>query len=159
MQYNGQEVIEANGSDYQVSSKPKRMLVWPDGVVHPLEEDVLGFFNGFWLTTDHVNGGVHHFPHAAEIPKIPTLLERLQEIKRETGHYAYVVYKSHTLTAHEAEYAVSVNEETLLYHAESIASPDKTFIVLQDCSSLVLDMFRYIVNHNGIKKCANVIFL
>lgn len=158
MQYNGQEVIEANGSDYQVSSKPKRMLVWVDNM-EPFEHDVLGFFNGAWLATDHINGGVDHYYHAAEIPKEPTLLERLQEIKRETGHYAYVVYKNHTLTAHEAEYAVSVNEEAFLYHAESIASPDKTFIVLRECSSLVLDMFRYIVNHKDVKKCAKVIFL
>lgn len=158
MKYNGREVLKVNRNDYQISSKTKRMLVWNNGC-QPFEADVLGFFNRFWLVRDNVNGGVHHFDHAAEIPKEPTLIERLQEIKQETGHYAYVVYKSHTLTAHEAEYAVSVNEETLLYHAESIASPDKTFIVLRECSSLVLDMLRYIVNHNGIKKCAKVIFL
>lgn len=68
MTYNGLELVEADGKNYQLGPTPKRMFVWDDcdGVL--MERDVLGFFNGFWIAAFPDGKGVHNWHHAAEIP-------------------------------------------------------------------------------------------
>lgn len=66
MNYKDKALEEANGADYPLGMALKKMFVWTDASVKPVERDVLGFFRGLWLTPSAI--GVCQWPHAAEIP-------------------------------------------------------------------------------------------
>lgn len=68
MKYKGMEVSEADGRDYKLSDKPKRMLVWDGAPYNALEKEVLGFFQGRWIAANINGTGVCQWLHAAEIP-------------------------------------------------------------------------------------------
>lgn len=72
MKYNGQEVKEANGEDYQLSPTPRKMLVWDHASVVAKEKEILGYHNGVWIAPYALGRGVEFYYHAAEIPT-PTL--------------------------------------------------------------------------------------
>ena len=69
MQYNGKELKEANGADYQLSTTPKNMLVWDNDSNSASILEVYGYVNCCWLVKSLTRRtGVSEYDHAAEIP-------------------------------------------------------------------------------------------